>query len=230
VLQAAISARNLDVPRISVVEFGVAGGNGLIELERAATRAESLVGVGVDVVGFDTGSGMPSPKDYRDVPWVIRPGYLAMDELALRARLRRAELVLGPVADTIDSWLSGGAAPIGFIAYDLDYYSSTMDAFCVLVGVDDQRLPRIVCYFDDIFGYGWSDFHGERAAIADFNDAHADHKIAPIHGLRYELPSSEWHRPWPEQIYLAHSFRHSLYCTFEGELPEAWFSAHELDR
>jgi hypothetical protein len=30
----------------------------------------------------------------------------------------------------------------------------------------------VPCYFDDIFGYGWSDFTGERAAIADFNAEH----------------------------------------------------------
>jgi hypothetical protein len=103
-----------------------------------------------------------------------------------------------------------------------------MDALRVLVSPDDQRLPRIVCYFDDVFGYAWSDYHGERAAIADFNEAQTDHKIAPIHGLTFELPPSERQRPWPEQIYLAHSFQHSLYCTFEGELPDAWLAAHRL--
>jgi hypothetical protein len=228
VLQAAISAKNLEVPRICAVEFGVAGGNGLIELERAATRAESLLGVAIDVVGFDTGTGMPEPKDYRDVPWVIRAGYLGMDEDALRSRLQRAQLVLGPVAETVDRWLGGSPPPIGFIAFDLDYYSSTMDAFHVLDGADERRLPRVVCYFDDIFGYGWSDYHGERAAITDFNERHADRKVAPIYGLRYELPSSEWRRPWPEQIYLAHAFRHPLYNTFEGELAEGWLAAHRL--
>jgi NCAIR mutase (PurE)-related protein len=54
VLQAARSAANLGIERITVIEFGVAGGNGLLALERAAIAAESLLPVKIDVVGFDT--------------------------------------------------------------------------------------------------------------------------------------------------------------------------------
>ena len=124
-LQSASSAKALGVPRISVVEFGVAGGNGLLALEEAAAAAESLLGIGVAVAGFDTGKGLPPPVDHRDVPFVLRPGYFEMDERALRDRLSRAELVLGPVAETLGPWLEAGPAPVGFAAFDLDYWSST---------------------------------------------------------------------------------------------------------
>ena len=176
-LQAASTAKALEVPRISVVEFGVAGGNGLLALEEAAMAAESLLGVDVAVAGFDTGAGLPPPVDHRDVPFVLRPGYFEMDEHALRDRLVRADLVLGPIAETLGPWLETGPAPVGFAAFDLDYWSSTVDALRLFDGGDDRLLPRVLCYFDDILGVAWSDFNGERAAIADFNAGHDRRKL-----------------------------------------------------
>jgi hypothetical protein len=107
-----------------------------------------------------------------------------------------------------------------------------MQAFGMFDAPAESLLPRIVCYFDDLFGYGWSDFAGERAAIADFNASHEQRKIGKIHGIRYELPESELMRPWHEQMYLAHLFDHRHYCTseraFEGPLADVWFAAHRL--
>ena len=61
-------ARNLGIDRISVIEFGVAGGNGLVALDRAAELVEARLEVGIDVYGFDSGAGLPKPEDYRDLP------------------------------------------------------------------------------------------------------------------------------------------------------------------
>lgn len=227
-LLAGRISRALQIQRIAALEFGVAGGNGLIALESAAAVTADLLGVDVESFGFDTGTGMPEPVDHRDVPWVIKEGYFPMDEQALRGRLTKAQLVLGPVAETVQEWSRSGHPPIGFVAFDLDYYSSTMQAFGVLEGPAERILPRVPCYFDDVFGYGWSDFTGERAAIADFNASHEQRKIGKIHGLRYELPRSEFMRPWHEQLYLLHAFDHPEYGTSEGAVDERWFEAHRL--
>jgi hypothetical protein len=227
-LLAGRIAKALDIPRIAALEFGVAGGNGLLALEAASSAATDLTGVDVEIFGFDTGTGMPEPVDHRDVPWVIEPGYFEMDEQALRARLTTAELVLGPVAETVPEWTHSSHPPIGFISFDLDYYSSTMHAFGVLEGTPERMLPRVPCYFDDLFGYGWSDFNGERAAIADFNMAHDQRKIGKIHGLRYELPPSEFTLAWHDKLYLIHVFDHPEYDTSEGRVSEGWFAAHRL--
>src|SRR4051812_6870835 len=58
---SAFLARQLGVPRISVIEFGVAGGRGLVALENASAEIERELGVGIDVYGFDSGGGMPAP-------------------------------------------------------------------------------------------------------------------------------------------------------------------------
>jgi hypothetical protein len=213
-LHAAHVARALSIPKIAALEFGVAGGNGLLAMERAASAATELSGTEIAIVGFDTGSGMPAPDDHR--------------EAALRARLNGSQLVLGPVAETVAGWAQADHPPIGFIAFDLDYYSSTMEAFRVLAGDPERLLPRIPCYFDDIFGYGWTDFMGPREAIDEFNASGDDRKIGKIHGLRFELPPEEFQEPWHEKLYVLHAFDHPRYAEREGSIDQRWFDAHRL--
>jgi hypothetical protein len=204
-------AKALQIGKMSAVEFGVAGGNGLVALERLAGEVESLLGLGVDVFGFDAGSGMPPPVDHRDAPFSVREGQFDMDVEELRARLRRAELVLGLVGDTVHEFLQGGHAPIGFVAFDLDYYSSTIDAFTVLEADSDRLLPRVLCYFAGVMWHPWTEFNGQRAAINNFNTSHERRKLSPLYGLKYSLPRSEYRRPWPEMMYVAEIFDHELY-------------------
>jgi hypothetical protein len=227
-LLAVRIAAALGHDRISVLELGVAGGNGLVALERAAEAASRLSGVGVDVVGFDSGQGMPPPSDPRDLPWLIEPGWFAMDEAALRRRLSTAELRIGPVGETVVAFAEQAPAPVGFIAVDLDYYSSTVQALRLLDAAPEVLLPRIPVYFDDLFGYGWTDFTGERAAIDEFNAGHPERKIAKIHGLRYGLPAADQPLPWHEQMYLVHLFDHPSYSAPEGPLAGDWEAAHRL--
>jgi hypothetical protein len=135
-----------------------------------------------------------------------------MDEAALRNRLKYAELVIGDVGLTTPALLSRKIAPIGFIAFDLDYYSSTKAAFQVFSGSEQTRLPRIYCYFDDILDEiaCHNEFIGELCAIREFNAEHLSQKICPIHLLRKTQPIPQ---TWHEQIYVMHDFAHSLYCT-----------------
>ena len=227
-LLAVRIAKALGIERVSAIEFGVAGGNGLIALERAAGAAADLSGVAVDVYGFDIASGFPAPVDHRDLPQLIVPGWFDMDVDALQARLSGAQLLLGPVAETVPRFVADGHAPIGFVAFDLDLYSATMEAFGVLEQTSDRLLPRVICYFDDVFGYAWHEYNGERAAIADFNASHEQRKFAKVHGLRYSLPASQTELAWHEQMYIAHLFDHPDYSASEGPLTEGWQESHRL--
>lgn len=227
-IHAAHVARALGMPKIAALEFGVAGGNGLLALERAAATATELSGTEIEIYGFDTGSGMPAPTDPRDAPFLIEPSYFDMDEEALRARLSTAQLVLGPVGETVPRWAEGEHAPIGFIAFDLDYYSSTVEAFRVLEDEPERFLPRVPCYFDDTFGYGWTEFMGVHAAIDEYNGAHDQRKLGKILGLRFELPPHEFQQAWHEKMYVFHLFDHPRYADFEGKVDDRWFEAHRL--
>jgi hypothetical protein len=211
ILRAAMIAEALGIERFSAIEFGVAGGTGLLAMELAAERAEAVYGVGVDVFGFDTATGMPPPVDHRDAPFTIREGQWKMDPAKLRARLRRAELMLGLVGDTVAEFLRREAPPIGFISNELDYYSSTIEAFTVLDADPTRLLPRVLCYFQGVMWHPWTEFNGTRAAINDFNAGHERRKISPIYGLRYSLPRSEFRKAWPEKMFVAEIFDHGLY-------------------
>lgn len=216
VVQAAYLAKALGHTRISVIEFGVAGGNGLLALERAAEIIESLFGVAIDVYGFDSGRGLPKPVDYRDLPHFWKESFYKMDEKRLKKRLRRSHLVIGPVDETVRRFLKSKPAPVGFVSFDLDYYSSTAQAFKLLLAEHSLLMPRIHCYFDDIMGLTHSEFTGERLAIREFNDTHEFKKITPIPGLHYFLPPQYGHEPWPEQMFLCHLFDHPMYTHYDG--------------
>jgi len=208
---SAVLASRLGIPRITAIEFGVAGGRGLIALEQASREIGASVGVEIDVVGFDAGSGMPAPVDYRDLPHIWGQGFYKMDEALLRSKLQKAQLVLGNVAETVPQWLKTNPAPIGFIAFDLDYYSSTKKAFAVFDAPSASYLPRVPCFFDDLgcTSIGMMNrFVGEYLAIDEFNAEHTDRKIARIEQLRINRP--HWEN-WQGRMYAFHDFSHELY-------------------
>lgn len=215
-MQGVHLAKALDIDRVSVIEFGVGGGSGLISLEKIAQKMESIYEVKIDVYGFDTGVGLPKPTDYRDLPNVYSEGLFPMDVEALRERLKKAQLVLGLVENTIAGFIQSRPSPVAFISIDVDLYSSTMHALRLLDAEQDLFLPRIHCYLDDIMGYNCCEYNGERLAIADFNALHEMRKIAPIYGLKYYLPPRHANKMWPEQMFMVHIFDHELYGHFDG--------------
>lgn len=216
ILQAAYQAKKLGMPRISVVEFGVAGGNGLLALENAAELVEQKMGVEIDVYGFDTGAGLPPPLDYRDMPNLYQETAYRMDVEKLKGRLKRARLILGLVEETVPQFLNSNPAPIGFMAIDVDYYTSTVEVFKALECGHNLLMPRVHCYFDDILCMTFSEYTGERLAIAEFNNRHKMRKISPIFGLKHILPKPFSDQAWCDQMYLAHIFDHDLYARNDG--------------
>lgn len=206
VMRAASEAAALGHNRMTVIEFGVAAGAGLLELERICSHIEKTSPVRFDIAGFDTGMGLPPPTDYRDAPWKWQEGWYDMDVNGLRSRLARAQLVLGPVAETVPQFLAGGSpSPIGAIMFDLDYFSSTADAFRIFsLSRPADRLPRIHCYFDDL---GNIEDVGVPRAIAEFNEANEAMKI------RQRTYANDLRDPYALawKIYEFHDFRHPDY-------------------
>ena len=218
---AAWEARKLGLAGITVVEFGVAGGNGLVAMEDHAVAIEQETGISIRVVGFDSGGGLPAPETYRDAPFLWAGGDFAMDQAKLRSRLSRAELVLGDVRDTVGEFVSNvdPSQPIGFVSFDLDYWSSTVAAFDIFRSNAEACLPRVWCYFDDIIAM-IPDI-GELLAIDQFNEEFTDRKVRHPYALRTNLPF----RPvWANQMFQAHFFEHPRYATLltnvkDRELP-----------
>jgi hypothetical protein len=212
VYSAAVMAKRLGLPAISVMELGVAGGRGLLALERCAAEIEEVLGIRIAVYGFDSGAGMPAPIDYRDLPHVWGEGFYAMDADALRKKLTRANLEIGDVRETIPRVMSSAdTPPLGFVSFDLDYYSSTKAAFTMFEHGPAQRLPRVYCYFDDITGPEiacMNEHVGELLAIREFNETHPRQQLSK---LLYLWTEREKRALWNEKIYVFHDFDHPLY-------------------
>ena len=217
VKQAIYLASKLKHPKVSVIEFGVATGEGLLALEAYAAELGRRAGIQVEVYGFDTGHGLPVASDYRDLGYIWKRGAYQMDVAGLKGRLKSAKLVLGDVRDTVSEFLRTEHAPIGFVSFDLDYYSSTTAAFQVFEGPDNSLLPRTICYFDDVVSDGHQlhcDQVGELLAIHEFNEKeNSGHTLAPMGPLNANLmfPSL-----WTQQLWVYHRFQHRDYNTYIG--------------
>lgn len=199
VLLAARQARDEGIPAISVIEFGVAGGNGLVAMQNEAEAVERETGVQIKVFGFDNGpDGLPEfIGDHRDHPDAWHPGDYPMDEAKLRARLApRTTLILGNVRDTVPAFVrDANAPPVGFISVDVDLYSSTMQALQILTLPGRKLLMRTFIYFDDVELPISHRFAGELLAIDEFNAENSTIKIDQLRGFNIN-------RPFPEKSYL----------------------------
>lgn len=216
VYNGALLAKKLGYSGISVLEFGVAGGHGLLNLEHCANHIRKLLSMDIEIYGFDTGKGLPEPLDYRDLPYHWRRGFYEADVQKLRAKLKTAKLILGDVRETAETFLEEYKPhPIGAIMVDLDFYSSTTSALKIFESNEKYFLPRLFCYFDDVTGSElelYSDYTGERLAINEFNHAHTTKKLAKAYHLLEQKAVESWYH----KIWIFHNFEHSKYNNFIG--------------
>jgi hypothetical protein len=216
ILAAAELAKSSGVDSIYLIEFGVAQGKGLLLMQAYAQMVEQETGVGLKVIGFDTGIGLPATDgDYREHPDKWHAGDYPMDEEWLRARLLpRTELIIGDVRDTVPQFVKGQRWPVGFVAMDIDLYSSTKQALQVFCLPGYQMLRRVFLYFDDIMLPESHRFAGERLAIEEFNAKNQTVKIDHWYSLRDRIFRDY---RWIQQMYVAHDFRAINACQAELE-------------
>lgn len=204
-LTAAEKAIEQNISEISVVEFGVAGGRGLLVLQREAEAVERETGVKVNVYGFDTGS-IGTPKligDYRDHPDHCQPGDFPMDEGLLRSQLsERTTLILGDVAETVEGFFDDrNAAPVGFVSLDIDAYSAVRDALKIFTLPSKRMLYQVPIFMpnENIFNHR---FAGAMLAVEEFNQQNSSVKIDRWYGVKIGNAFPE--RNYFEQMYIAH--------------------------
>ncbi|HUD64480.1 MAG TPA: hypothetical protein VMQ17_07875 [Candidatus Sulfotelmatobacter sp.] len=215
---AARYAEMFGVEEFSAIECGVAGGTGLMTL---ATHAKHIPQC-TQIVGFDSGTGLPPPHDWRDMPWMCQSGDFPCDVDALRHRLNgSAELVLGDISDTFPAWIRGQHLPVGFISIDTDYYSSAVSILKVLATCDvSQMLPIVSMYCDDVCIFSTPRCVGELAAIADFNSSNLPRRF---------IDRCEWLPPdrafkdayWLRRMFDLYSFEHPA-MRHPAKLPSNW--------
>lgn len=211
---AAVLASKLGHDRMSVIEFGCAGGAGLLQLESICYKVSAITGVEIDIFGFDTGDGLPEPKDYKDLPYHWQKGFFKMKKDVLEPKLQKSNIIYGNVEETIDSFIKKyNPSVIGCVFHDFDYYSSTKASFQLFKENESRFLPRSFHYFDDIIGSEielYNSWTGERLAINEFNDENDLRKF----DMCFHLLAKKNVQCWYHQIRILHMFTHPLYCQF----------------
>ncbi|MBR0875132.1 hypothetical protein JQ633_32565 [Bradyrhizobium tropiciagri] len=210
ILAAADHAKSYGIKRLALLEFGVAAGAGLMNMCWIAERVTKETGVEFDIIGFDSGEGMPPPRDYRDHPEHYFTGdYPPIDKAALlKALPPNAKIYYGPIEQTLKQAEREITSTIGFISIDVDYFFSTEQSLEVLTWQPERYLPAVPMYFDDVAYIDHNRFCGELLAIDAFNDTHDLRKIAPVNFLpKYRIfKNALWHG----QIYYAHILDHEF--------------------
>ena len=211
---AGTQAAALGYKKISVIEFGVAGGNGLVCIEKHTEALSKLLGIEYEIYGFDTGSGLPQLEGYRDIEHQWKAGLFTMDVEKLRSRLKKSQLVLGNVSETLkDFYAKYKPAPVGAILFDVDLYSSTKSALKIFDTDVNNLIPRVRCYFDDIIGTEISlanEFMGEKLAVDEYNAVSAQRKITPV----YHLMARPYRKKWHLKAFVHHAYDHPRYSDF----------------
>jgi len=201
--KAAQLASNLGHKKMSIIELGVAGGQGLLVIENNCKIISKHIDIDFEIYGFDMETGLPKPVDYRDEPYKWNEGFYKMDKEKLQSKLKSSQLLIGDVEKTVKNYfVDYDPAPIGCIMFDLDLYSSTKSAIQLFDGDEKYFLPRVMCYFDDI---GSIEFVGERLVIKEFNDLHKSKKIGQNLKLKFNMNVRG------NYIFEFHNFKHNDY-------------------
>ena len=182
ILRAAELAKANGFSAVTVIEFGVASGAGLMNMASIASGVSRETGVEFQIHGFDSGAGMPPARDYRDHPELYQEGDFPMDVEGLKAVLPdNVTLHLGVLSETIGPFLGSldGSAPIGFVSIDVDYYSSTQEVLEVFKGPATLYLPLATVYADDVALPTHNSKAGELLALKEFNDTMPTRQIEP---------------------------------------------------
>jgi hypothetical protein len=209
ILKAADLARENGHSRVSVIEVGVAAGAGLMNMAMIAARVHEETGVAIDIHGFDAGAGMPPARDHRDHPDLYAEGDFPMDVDGLRRVLPpNVTLHIGPLSSTVPAFLESRtpAAPIGFVAFDVDYYSSTVEALGLLKASPELYLPITVTYLDDIALEPHNSAAGVLLAVEEFNASTALRRLE--HHPFFTRRRIFTRAIWVQQVFLLHVLDH----------------------
>jgi hypothetical protein len=199
-LRAADNAKYFGKKAVTVVEMGVASGRGLLNMIDCAELVTKETGVFFRIVGFDSGSGLPSIQGHKDHPELWNPGDFTMENRGslLETINGRAEIIWGDIEKTIGPFAAAidPSSPLGFISVDVDIYSATRAGLRCLTGDFEKYLPAVSMYFDDVSFFFANKWCGELAAIDEFNSENEMRKIGNDRSLpgQRPIPAASWYR------------------------------------
>lgn len=211
--ECCAEAKKLGYREISVLELGVAGGNGIIALDNYKRKLQKHFDLNIRIYGFDTGEGLLDVSDHRDLPFLWRKGFYSGEKEKLQQKTD-SKIFYGDINDTLDEFSRERPINIMLIIFDMDLYSSTKSFLRQVSRIQEFLCPRVYCYFDDIFTVGRQidDTNGELLAIKEFNRENVDIKIGfafdSINDFKFPLARNS--------LFTMHHFHHHDYNKFIG--------------
>ena len=217
IYETSKNAIKLGFNEISVVELGVAGGNGIKSILKYKRKIEKILDIKINIVGFDTGTGLPNSDLKEDLPYFWKQGdYTNINLKDLEKEDSSIKIYKGNISSTIDKYIFENKIKIGLIFFDLDLYSSTKLFLDKIPALSEKKLllPRVFCYFDDLFvaDYTLNDINGEPLAIKEFNNQFKKIKLGKTfdHITDFKFPLAKG------QIYTLHDFDNENYNKYIG--------------
>ena len=180
-------AKEENINKIILIEFGVAAGAGLFNMSYIASKLSKIYCIDYEIIGFDSGEGMPEPIDYKDHPEKYPKGGFPSLLLKESDLPKKCKIIFGSIQDTLKKFirdLEKKESKIGFVSVDVDYYTSTKECLNIFLIDKDSYLSKVVTYFDDIYMVDHNIYCGELLAIEEFNDKDSMRKICKMNQLR----------------------------------------------
>lgn len=200
-----------------MIELGVAGGNGIKSILKYKRKIEKILNIKINIIGFDTGTGLPNSHLKQDLPYFWKHGDYRNNNLKdLEKEDNSIKIYEGNISSTIDKYILENKSKIGLIFFDLDLYSSTKLFLDKIEELSQNKLllPRVFCYFDDLFvaDYTLNDINGEPLAIEEFNAQSKNIKLGKTfdHITDFKFPLAKG------QIYTLHDFENEDYNKYIG--------------
>lgn len=196
-------AKKLGLEQFSILEFGVAEGNGILLLQTLAAAMRehpTFRSRRAKIIGYDTFEGLPQIESVRDGRSTWQTGDYPGDLARLRALVDPALVQLEPglFSESIPRTRETLAAyPPLFVIVDCDLYASTVSIFAALF---PAHMPALsFWYFDDTNLNFYSEQVGEQAAIREFN-------AQPGNAFEFVPDYAALSEPVPPHIALKHCF------------------------
>ena len=209
-------AKEEQIDKVIIIEFGVASGAGLFNLAYISNKLSKIYNIDYEVLGFDTGKGMPEPIDYRDHPEHYMTGDFPSINLENAKLPKKTKIYYGDIEDTVKNILEhlNKNVKIGFVSIDVDYYSSTKKCLEIFNYNESNFFSTTPVYFDDVQNIDDNIYCGELLAIEEFNKINENRKLSKMNNLRYLRIFKN--AVWIDQMYYAHIL------DSERRKPDSW--------
>ena len=213
ILMAAHQAKELNYKKISIIELGCWNFEGLIDIENYINDIKKLIDIDFSVYGFELGSGhIKEETDPRNRLYELSGGDYAFKKEENIKKLKFSRLILGDVKETVPKFLEEkhlDNAPLGFVIFDLGFYTSAKDALNLLKSKSKRYLPRTIIYSDN--NYFVLENEADKLAFAEFNNERGK-TISPIGELAEQL-SISWNK-WiflGKRMFILSDLKHEKY-------------------